>query len=507
MQQSLIVLDFGGQYKELIARTAREIGILSLVKPARTSVAEIRDLNPVGIIFTGGPHSVYEEGAPDCDSEIFSLGVPIMGICYGMQYIAHRFGGKVAAGKVGEYGETEVNIQSHSKLFEGLSDKETMLMSHTDAVIKVPEGFVVTATTSDCPAAAMENKEKNIYAVQFHPEVKRSKQGVKVLENFIKLICRAKCDYSLDDYIQNQIKIIRDEVGDGKVLLGLSGGVDSSVAAALISRAIPDRLLCVYVDHGFMRKNETEEIKSAFKDLSLKLLVIDAKDKFMKRLKGVTDPEKKRKAVGKEFINTFARAAKKYGKGAYLAQGTIYPDVIESGANNSANIKSHHNVGGLPKNMPFKGLVEPLKGLFKDEVRKIGAMLGLPSNLISRQPFPGPGLAIRVIGEVTEEKLTALKESDFIFRKTLAASGEKADQYFAVLTDSKSVGVIGDYRNYGYVLCLRAVITDDFMTAEYAPLSYKLLDKTAAEIVNNVRCISRVCYDVTGKPPATIEWE
>lgn len=502
----IIVMDFGGQYKELIARVVREMGVYSLILPSRTPAEKLREYDPAGIIFSGGPHSVYKEGAPSCDPGVFSLNVPVLGICYGMQYAAQRFGGKVQPGTVSEYGETKVEL-SASPLFKGLSSRETMLMSHTDIVSEPPAGFTVTASTENCPVAAMEDRERKIYCVQFHPEVNRSAHGKTLLFNFIFDICGAHKNYSLEGYIESQITSIREQVKDKNVLLGLSGGVDSAVAAALIAKALPGRLLCVYVDHGFMRKNETEQIKTAFSSLPLKLELIDARAQFLQKIKGVTDPEQKRKIIGGEFVKTFAETAKKYGEGAFLAQGTIYPDVIESGADNSANIKSHHNVGGLPKDMPFIGLVEPLRGLFKDEVRKLGKKLGLPDDIVSRQPFPGPGLAIRVIGEVTEEKLNALREADYIFREEMAAANVAASQYFAVLTDSRSVGVIGDFRNYGYVACLRAVITEDFMTAQFARLPYELLERVSSRIVNEVRLISRVCYDITGKPPATVEWE
>ncbi len=504
--QTVLVMDFGGQYKELIARTVRRMHVYSVVEPASMPVEKIKELNPIGIIFTGGPNSVYLENSPKCDNALFDLGIPVLGICYGMQYIAHSFGGKVEPGTVREYGRTNVHI-GHSALFDGLEKDEIMLMSHTDYVSAVPDGFATTATTDDCPCVAIENSEKRVYGVQFHPEVERSIHGEKVLENFVLNICKATRDYSLDDYIDSQIKLIREQVGDKKVLLGLSGGVDSSVVAALISKAIPDQLLCVYVDHGFMRKDETKQIKEAFAPLPLKLEVVDASQKFLSKIAGVTDPERKRKIIGEEFVKTFAEVANAQKGYDFLAQGTIYPDVIESGANNSANIKSHHNVGGLPKDLPFTGLVEPLRGLFKDEVRVLGKKLGLPDYLVNRQPFPGPGLAIRTIGEITEEKLDMLRDADAIMREEIAKANVKADQYFAVITDTKSVGVIGDYRNYGYVIVLRAVTTSDFMTAEYTRVPYDVLGKISSRIVNEVKGVSRVCYDITGKPPATIEWE
>ena len=504
--QTVLVMDFGGQYKELIARTVRRMHVYSVVEPATISVERIKEINPIGIIFTGGPNSVYLDNTPKCDNALFDIGIPVLGICYGMQYIAHAFGGKVEAGNVREYGPTNVHIGA-SAIFDGLDRDEIMLMSHTDFVSRVPDGFTVTATTEDCPCVAIENAQKRIYGVQFHPEVERSIHGEKVLENFVLNVCNASRDYSLDDYIESQTEAIRRQVGDKKVLLGLSGGVDSSVVAALVSKAIPDQLLCVYVDHGFMRKDETKQIKEAFAPLPLKLQVVDASENFLSKIAGVTDPERKRKIIGEEFVKTFAEVANAQKGYDFLAQGTIYPDVIESGANNSANIKSHHNVGGLPKDMPFVGLVEPLRGLFKDEVRIIGKKLGLPDYLVNRQPFPGPGLAIRTIGEITKEKLEILRDSDAIMREEMDKNQVKADQYFAVVTDTKSVGVIGDYRNYGYVVVLRAVTTSDFMTAEYTRVPYDVLSKISSRIVNEVKGVSRVCYDVTGKPPATIEWE
>ena len=504
--QTILVLDFGGQYKELIARTVRRMHVFSVVEPANISEQRLKEINPIGIIFTGGPNSVYLDNSPKCADYVFDFGAPILGICYGMQYVAHRFGGIVKEGSVREYGQTLVHIDD-SVIFDGLDKEENMLMSHTDYVAQVPDGFKVIATTDNCPCAAFENADKTVFGVQFHPEVERSTHGEKVLENFVINVCGAKCDYSLDDYIETQIKAIREQVGDKRVLLGLSGGVDSSVVAALISKAIPDQLLCVYVDHGFMRKYETEQIKDAFKDMPLKLEVVDASEHFLSKLKGVVEPEQKRKIIGAEFVKTFADVATAYKGYDFLAQGTIYPDVIESGANNSANIKSHHNVGGLPKDMPFIGLVEPLRGLFKDEVRIIGKKLGLPDTLVNRQPFPGPGLAIRTIGEITKDKLEILRDADAILREEILASGIKTDQYFAVITDTKSVGVIGDYRNYGYVIALRAVTTSDFMTAEYTRIPYDLLTKISSRIVNEVKGVSRVVYDITGKPPATIEWE
>ena len=506
-QQTVLVLDFGGQYKELICRRVREMHVYSVIEPASVSIEKIKEINPIGIIFTGGPNSVYEETSPKCDDGVFSLGVPILGICYGMQYMAYKLGGEVVSCDVSEYGNTETFVSKKAVLFKGLEEKQITLMSHTDYVKKVPDGFTVTSHTNDCPTSSMEDVKRNFYAVQFHPEVQRTKKGKAMLKNFVFNVCGAKGNYSMDDYIAEQVKEIRAKVGDKKVLLGLSGGVDSSVAAALISKAVPDKLICLYVDHGFMRKNESDQVENAFKDMPLHFVRVDAKDRFLSKLKGVTEPEKKRKIIGAEFISVFNDESKKLGGYDFLAQGTIYPDVVESGANSSANIKSHHNVGGLPKDLPFIGIIEPLRNLFKDEVRVLGRKLGLPPELVNRQPFPGPGLAIRIIGEITEEKLAILREADAIFREELEKSKCKASQYFAVLTNVRSVGVMGDFRTYDYAVALRAVITGDFMTAEYAPLPHSLLSKISSRIANEVNGVSRVCYDITGKPPSTIEWE
>lgn len=504
--QTILILDFGGQYRELISRSIRRMNVYSVVKPHDVSIDEIKEINPIGIIFTGSPNSVYLENHPTCSQEVFSLGIPILGICYGMQYMAHCFGGRVQKCEIREFGQTDVSLRACT-LFKGLGHKEVMLMSHSDHVAVTPQGFEIVATTADCSCAAIANEQKRFYGVQFHPEVELSVHGMQLLENFVVNICHATKDYSLDDYIDTQIKQIRNVVGDKKVLLGLSGGIDSAVVAALMSKAVPDKLLCVYVDHGFMRKNETDFIKKSFSNLHLNLEIIDASERFLNKLRGVTDPERKRKLIGEEFVNVFYEVAKSHAGYQLLAQGTIYSDVVESGINNSSNIKSHHNVGGLPENLPFEGLVEPLRNLFKDEVRSIGRKLGLPDGFIDSQPFPGPGLAIRIIGEVTQEKLNILKDADAILREEIISSNIKPDQYFAVLTDTKSVGVIGDYRNYGYVIALRAVTTSDFMTAEYTHLPYELLTKISSRIVNEVKGVSRVCYDITSKPPATIEWE
>ena len=505
--ETVVVLDFGGQYKELIARRVREMHVHSLILPCTAPIEKIEELNPVGIIFTGGPNSVYDPASPRCDKRIFSLGIPILGICYGMQFMAYALGGEVSSCEVSEYGQIEVNLENSCALFRNLEQKETALMSHTDYVSRLPEGFQPAAHTENCPIAAFEDSERKFYGVQFHPEVQHTPKGKKILKNFVFNVCGAEGLYNMDDYIEKQVAAIRGQVGGRKILLGLSGGVDSSVCAALISKAVPNQLICIFVDHGFMRKNESEEIDEVFSKMDLNFVHVDASERFLGKLAGVVDPEQKRKIIGAEFVNVFQDEAKKHGDCEFLAQGTIYPDVIESGANNSANIKSHHNVGGLPEKMSFVGLVEPLRGLFKDEVRQLGRKLGLPASLVNRQPFPGPGLAIRVIGEVTKEKLDILRNADAVWREEIESNKIKADQYFAVLTNVRSVGVMGDFRTYDYALALRAVTTSDFMTAEYTKIPHSVLEKAALRIANEVDGVSRVCYDITGKPPATVEWE
>ena len=503
--ETVVILDFGGQYKELIARRVRECGVYSIIKPGSISMDELRAMEPIGIIFTGGPDSVYAPGAPTCSRAVLEMGVPVLGICYGMQLICHLMGGRVGSCHKSEYGVLKAELSRDSALFGGLGGEQKVLMSHTDMVTELPDGFVSTAKTDLCPTAAFENVEKRIFGVQFHPEVENTKKGTEIIRSFLYNVCRARGDYSMSDYLERQIEAVRRQVGDKKILLGLSGGVDSSVCAALLSKAVPGQLTCIYIDHGFMRKNETDEIKAAFKGRDLSFVHVDAADRFLKKIEGVTDPETKRKRIGEEFARVFEDEAKKYGA-QFLAQGTIYPDVVESGTN-SAVIKSHHNVGGLPEDLGFEGVVEPLRGLFKDEVRALGAMLGLPKKLVWRQPFPGPGLAIRIIGEITREKLDILREADAIAREEIDRSRAKADQYFTVLTNTRSVGVMGDGRTYEYTLALRAVRTNDFMTCEPARLPHALLFRIASRIPNEVRGINRVDNDITGKPPATIEWE
>ena len=505
--QTILVLDFGGQYKELIARRVRECNVLSLIKPGNLPIEEIRAINPIGIIFTGGPNSVYAEGAPRCNPELFSLGIPVLGICYGLQLMCYTLHGDVQPAALREYGTTEVTVDPASALFAGLDAHQATLMSHTDQVVGLPEGFVSIAHSDNCPNAAIANPARKLYGVQFHPEVEHTAHGTEILRNFLYNVCGAAGDYTMDDFIETQVQAIRARVGEGRILLGLSGGVDSSVCAALLSKAVPGQLFCVFVDHGLLRKNEGDEVEAAFAGRDLHFIRVNAQERFLSKLAGVTDPETKRKIIGAEFIAVFEEEARKLHGIDFLAQGTIYPDVIESGANNSATIKSHHNVGGLPERMDFKGIVEPLRGLFKDEVRVLGHRLGLPDALVERQPFPGPGLAIRVIGDITREKLDILRDADAIFREELEASHYGAHQYFAVLTNVRSVGVMGDGRTYDYTVALRAIHTSDFMTCTFAEVPYEILGRVSSRIVNEVPHVNRVVYDITGKPPATVEWE
>ena len=510
MHELVIVLDFGGQYNQLIARRVRECNVYCEVKPYKTDLEEIKRLNPKAIIFTGGPNSVYLEDSPKVDKAIFELGIPILGICYGCQLMAYTLGGNVeAAENASEYGMTETEFNTSSPLFKGLKDKSVTWMSHTDYISKLPEGFKSVAHTADCPVAAMENTDAKLYGIQYHPEVMHTENGTAMLRNFLYEVCNCSGDWSMSNYAQTAIKNIREKVGSGKVLLALSGGVDSSVLAALLSKAVGNQLTCIFVDHGLMRKNEGDEVEAAFKDWDVNFVRVNAGERFLSKLKGVSDPETKRKIIGEEFIRVFEDEAKKIGKVDFLAQGTIYPDVIESGSGDAAVIKSHHNVGGLPDYVDFKEIVEPLRLLFKDEVRQLGIELGLADYLVWRQPFPGPGLAIRIIGDITEDKIAILQDADYIFREEIANAGMDKDinQYFAVLTSMRSVGVMGDSRTYDYTLALRGVTTTDFMTADFARIPYDVLAKISSRIVNEVKNINRVVYDITTKPPSTIEWE
>ena len=510
--QTVIVLDFGGQYNQLIARRVRECGVYCEVKPYTAPLAELKAMDPIGFIFTGGPGSVYAEDAPLCDPEIFSLGVPVLGICYGCQFMAHMLGGQVTAAQADtarEYGKTETVFDTGCRLFRGLPDAGITWMSHGDYMAKVPEGFSLAARTDACPTAAICDETRGFYGVQFHPEVNHTENGIRMIRNFLYEVCGARGDWTMEDYCRTAVAGIREKVGSGKVLLALSGGVDSSVAAALLAEAVGSQLTCVFVDHGLMRKDEGDEVEAAFSKWNINFIRVNAESRFLLKLAGEADPERKRKIIGEEFIRVFEEVGKDVGSVDYLAQGTIYPDVIESGAGDAAVIKSHHNVGGLPDFVDFKEILEPLRMLFKDEVRQLGRELGLPEYLVRRQPFPGPGLAIRIIGDITKEKADTLREADAIFREEIANAGldSEISQYFAVLTNTRSVGVMGDGRTYDYTLALRGVTTSDFMTADWARIPYDVLDRISVRIVNEVAGINRIVYDITSKPPGTIEWE
>ena len=509
--EKILVLDFGGQYDQLIARRVRDLKVYAeIVSYAKTSPEKIREEGYKGIIFTGGPNSVYEEQSPHFDPAVLNLGIPVLGICYGCQLMAWMENGEIcSAGSISEYGKVTMTV-APSDLYVGIPETSVCWMSHTDYVKTIPQGFSVNATTNSCPCAGMEDAARKLYAVQFHPEVTHTEFGTLILRNFLYRICGCAGDWSMEDYCGKAIAAMKEKIGGGRVLLALSGGVDSSVCAALLAEAVGRQLTCVFVDHGMMRKDEGDEVEAAFSKWDIEFVRVDAADRFLKKLAGVTEPERKRKIIGEEFIRVFEEVGKKIGSVDYLAQGTIYPDVVESGSGDAATIKSHHNVGGLPDFVDFKEIVEPLRDLFKDEVRRLGRELGLPEYLVARQPFPGPGLAIRVIGEITREKLEILRDADAIFRDEVEhgdLQGEKASQYFAVLTDTRTVGVMGDARTYGYTLALRSVSTDDFMTADWTRIPFDVLARASSRITNEVRGISRVVYDVTSKPPATVEWE
>lgn len=511
--ESVIVLDFGGQYNQLIARRVRELKVYSEMLPFNTPIEEIKAKKPQGIIFSGGPASVYAENAPRISSEIFDLGIPILGICYGMQLITHLLGGQVERAGKREYGKAMIDVVNEHPLFQGLAPQQQCWMSHGDFVAGVPDGFVACAFTPDTPYAAFAHDEKRVYGVQFHPEVKHTQYGMDILSNFLFRICRCTGEWSMGSFIDEQVKEIQELVGDRKVLCALSGGVDSSVAAVLVHQAIGDQLTCVFVDHGFMRKDEPQKVKATFSGkFKMNLVFVNARERFMDKIRGVSDPEQKRKIIGNEFIRVFEDEAlkltEKEGRMDYLVQGTLYSDVIESGTSTAATIKSHHNVGGLPEDMQFK-LIEPLRLLFKDEVREVGRQLGLPEEIVGRQPFPGPGLAIRIIGDITEEKLDILREADSIVLEEIKKAGlyNQIWQSFAVLPSIKSVGVMGDERTYAYPIVIRAVTSDDAMTADWARLPYDLLERISNRIVNEITFVNRVALDITSKPPATIEWE
>mgnify|MGYP000263013314 CR=1 FL=1 len=510
-QEKVIVIDFGGQYNQLVARRVRECNVYCEIYSYKTPLEQIKAMNPKGIILTGGPNSCYEEGSPTCTKELFELGVPVLGLCYGAQLMQHVLGGKVEKAPVREYGKTETFVDKSSALFGDVSEKTIVWMSHFDYISQVAPGFKIIAHTADCPVAAAECSEKNLYAIQFHPEVLHTQEGTKMLHNFVRGVCGCAGTWKMDAFVENTIKEIREKVGDGKVLLALSGGVDSSVAAGLLSRAIGKQLTCVFVDHGLLRKNEGDEVESVFGSegqFDLNFIRVNAQERYYSKLAGVTEPEAKRKIIGEEFIRVFEEESNKLGKMDFLVQGTIYPDVVESGHGEAATIKSHHNVGGIPEDIEFQ-IVEPLRELFKDEVRKIGLELGIEDKLIFRHPFPGPGLGIRVIGEVTKEKCDILREADAIYMDILKEHGlyKEIWQAFATLPDVKTVGVMGDERTYAYLVGIRAVTSSDGMTSDWYKMPYDVLEKISNRIVNEVDGANRVVYDITSKPPGTIEWE
>ncbi len=510
MQETVLVIDFGGQYNQLIARRVRELGVYAEILSYDTSVEKVKAYNPIGLILTGGPKSVYEEGAPKCDPALFEMGIPVLGICYGAQLLSLHHGGKVEKATKREYGKTPIVYDMNSPLFSNIIPQNICWMSHTDYVDTPPNGFKTTASTKHCPYAAFENREKKIYGVQFHPEVVHTQNGDQIMRNFLYAVCGASGGWNMENYAGKAVDALKEQIGSKKVLLALSGGVDSSVAAVLLNKAIGKNLTCIFVDHGLLRKDEGDEVERVFKnEYDINLIRVNAETMFLDKLAGVTDPETKRKIIGELFIRVFEAEAKKIGRIDFLAQGTIYPDVIESGKGHAAVIKSHHNVGGLPDHVDFDAIIEPLKDLFKDEVRRLGEALGIPHHMVWRQPFPGPGLAIRIIGDITKEKLDILKEADYIFREEIANAklDEEIWQYFAVLTGMRSVGVMGDERTYDYTIALRAVTSVDGMTADWARIPYEVLETISNRIINEAGHINRIVYDITSKPPATIEWE